>query len=58
MRSLASVLMKICSIFTTIIVQCSDFEELKKTVGSVGVKNSQGFKISRFPQSMSLFTED
>ena len=27
---------------------CSDFDELKETIGSVKVKNNSGFKISKF----------
>ena len=56
MKSSATVSMKICSIFTTMIAQtCSDFEELKETIGSVEVKNNPGFEISKFTLQIYVF---
>ena len=34
---------------------CSDFEELKETIGSVEVKNNLGFKISKFTLQIYVF---
>ena len=34
---------------------CSDFEELKETIGSVEVKNNPGFEISKFTFQIYVF---
>ena len=55
MRSLGTVLMKICSIFVAIIAQTSDFDELKGMIESTNVKNIPGFKVSKFTLQISVF---
>ena len=36
---------------------CSDFEELKETTGSVEEKNNPGFKISKFTLQIYTFVD-